>query len=263
MNTPTKPVFTEQEPELISPDPADALDDAEDADEFSAGVDDLAPISLKLDASSCGVRLDKVLSSRLPQYSRARLQQWIDSGHVLVDGKVAKARSGMLGDELITLQPQPSDSDFAFQPEPMALEVLHEDESIVVINKPVGLVVHPAAGNWQGTMLNGLLHRWPQLAGVPRAGIVHRLDKDTSGLLVVAKTLSAQTHLTAGAREFDGYGQFPTCSAIAPPACHRAHRWLRVNSASLRIWRAAIYSPPCGFDHVGGARWRPRYVHSK
>ncbi len=201
MNTPAKPLLTGQEPDLISSAPLDVLDDAEDADEFSTGVDDLAPISLKLDASSCGVRLDKVLSSRLPQFSRARLQQWIDSGHVLVDGKVAKAKSGMLGDELITLQPQPSNSDFAFQPEPMALEVLHEDESIVVINKPVGLVVHPAAGNWQGTLLNGLLHRWPQLSGVPRAGIVHRLDKDTSGLLVVAKTLSAQTHLVRQLQE--------------------------------------------------------------
>jgi 23S rRNA pseudouridine1911/1915/1917 synthase len=79
--------------------------------------------------------------------------------------------------------------------------VLHEDESIVVIHKPVGLVVHPAAGNWQGTLLNGLLHHWPQLAGVPRAGIVHRLDKDTSGLLVVAKTLSAQTHLVRQLQE--------------------------------------------------------------
>lgn len=201
MNTPAKPVLTEQEPDLISPDSADALDDADDVDEFSAGVDDLAPISLKLDASSCGIRLDKVLALRLPQYSRARLQQWIDSGHVLVDGNVAKAKLGMLGDELITLQPQPSNSDFAFQPEPMALDVVHEDEAIIVINKPIGLVVHPAAGNWQGTLLNGLLHRWPQLAGVPRAGIVHRLDKDTSGLLVVAKTLSAQTHLVRQLQE--------------------------------------------------------------
>ena len=144
MNSHAKPAPKTLKPDPTPPDLQDSIDDAEDADEFSAGVDDLAPISLKLDASSCGVRLDKVLSSLLPQYSRARLQQWIDSGHVLVDGRVAKAKSGMLGDELITLQPQPSNSDFAFQPESMVLDVLHEDESIVVIHKPVGLVVHPA-----------------------------------------------------------------------------------------------------------------------
>jgi 23S rRNA pseudouridine1911/1915/1917 synthase len=106
-----------------------------------------------------------------------------------------------LGDEKLMLQPQPAVSDFAFQAEPIALDVVYEDDSIVVINKPVGLVVHPAAGNWHGTLLNGLLYRWPQLTGVPRAGIVHRLDKDTSGLLVVAKTLSAQTDLVRQLQE--------------------------------------------------------------
>jgi 23S rRNA pseudouridine1911/1915/1917 synthase len=201
MNTPTNPVFTEQDAEAVTADVASVFDDADDADEFAVGVDDLAPISLTLDSSSCGIRLDKVLATHLPQYSRARLQQWIDSGHVLVDGKAAKAKSGMLGDELITVQPQPANSDFAYQPEPIALDVMHEDDAIIVINKPVGMVVHPAAGNWQGTLLNGLLHRWPQLAGVPRAGIVHRLDKDTSGLLVVAKTLSAQTDLVRQLQE--------------------------------------------------------------
>ncbi|MFM7760357.1 MAG: RluA family pseudouridine synthase [Burkholderiaceae bacterium] len=201
MNTPTNPVFTEQDAQAVTADVASVFDDADDADEFAVGVDDLAPISLTLDSSSCGIRLDKVLATHLPQYSRARLQQWIDSGHVLVDGNLAKAKSGMLGDELITVQPQPANSDFAYQPEPIALDVIHEDDAIIVINKPVGMVVHPAAGNWQGTLLNGLLHRWPQLAGVPRAGIVHRLDKDTSGLLVVAKTLSAQTDLVRQLQE--------------------------------------------------------------
>lgn len=195
MNTPAKPDFSQQQSASGAPEDIDLLEDADDTDEFGTSVDDLAPISLKLDASSCGVRLDKVLSLRLPQYSRARLQQWIERGHVLVDGQLAKAKSAMLGDELITLQPQPASSDLAFQPEPLALTVVHEDEALIVINKPAGMVVHPAAGNWHGTLLNGLLHRWPQLAGVPRAGIVHRLDKDTSGLLVVAKTLSAQTDL--------------------------------------------------------------------
>jgi 23S rRNA pseudouridine1911/1915/1917 synthase len=201
MNTPANPVFNVQEAQAVNADDAGVFDDTDDVEEFAAAVNDLAPISLKLNSASCGVRLDKVLATHLPQYSRARLQQWIDSGHVLVDGKAAKAKSGMLGDELITVQPQPANSDLAYLPEPIALDVMHEDDAIIVINKPVGMVVHPAAGNWQGTLLNGLMYRWPQLAGVPRAGIVHRLDKDTSGLLVVAKTLSAQTDLVRQLQE--------------------------------------------------------------
>ena len=120
---------------------------------------------------------------------------------MLVDGKPAKVRSIMLGDEMVNIEPQAAEQENAFLPEPVSLDVVHEDASLIVINKPVGLVVHPAAGNWSGTMLNGLLHRWPLLAGVPRAGIVHRLDKDTSGLLVVAKTLMAQTDLVRQLQE--------------------------------------------------------------
>ncbi len=171
------------------------VDHPDEADDFDAGPSDLLPISLQLDADSLGVRLDKALSSLLPQSSRGRLQQWIEDGRVTVDGKPAKSKATMLGDETIVVQPQPADSEHAFVPEPVPLDVVHEDAALIVIHKPVGLVVHPAAGNWSGTLLNGLLHRWPSLAGVPRAGIVHRLDKDTSGLLVVAKTLTAQTDL--------------------------------------------------------------------
>ena len=167
----------------------------DDLDEFDPVTDDLAPVTLTLSSEHCGVRLDKVLSGLLPQYSRGRLQQWIADGRVTVDGQPAKVRATMLGDETVIVQPQPAESDHAFAPEPLPLDVVHEDAELIVIAKPVGLVVHPAAGNWSGTMLNGLLHRWPQLSGVPRAGIVHRLDKDTSGLLVVAKTLTAQTDL--------------------------------------------------------------------
>jgi 23S rRNA pseudouridine1911/1915/1917 synthase len=99
------------------------------------------------------------------------------------------------GDETIVMQPQATPDEQAFKPEPMALPIVHEDNDILVINKPAGLVVHPGAGNWSGTLLNGLLHHLPSIAQVPRAGIVHRLDKDTSGLMVVAKTLEAQTDL--------------------------------------------------------------------
>ncbi len=167
-------------------------------DDALEGVDDVSsldPMFLQLDASSQGVRLDKALSALLPQYSRGRLQQWIEQGWVQVDGKPAKVRSLMLGVETVSVRPQPAEQEHAYAPESVPLSVVHEDASIIVLNKPAGLVVHPAAGNWKGTLLNGLLHRWPELEGVPRAGIVHRLDKDTSGLLVVARTLTAQTEL--------------------------------------------------------------------
>ena len=176
----------------------DELDDQDDLDAMQAtdsGANDFSPITLRLDAASSGQRLDKALSALLPQFSRARLQQWIDDGLVTVDGKPAKGKAIVFGDETVHVQPKPADSDHAYQPEPVPLDVVHEDDDLIVIAKPVGLVVHPAAGNWTGTLLNGLLHRWPHLSGVPRAGIVHRLDKDTSGLMVVAKTMMAQTDL--------------------------------------------------------------------
>jgi len=153
------------------------------------------PISLILPDSVCGDRLDKVLSKLAPQYSRARLQQWIEDGHVLVDGKTSKIKTTMLGGESVEVHPQVAIEDNAFVPEDIELNIVYEDDAILVLNKPAGLVVHPGAGNWSGTLLNGLLFHRPALATVPRAGIVHRLDKDTSGLMVVAKTLTAQTEL--------------------------------------------------------------------
>jgi 23S rRNA pseudouridine1911/1915/1917 synthase len=170
------------------------LDEVADEDEGEGGAG-AAPIELRLDTDAGGERLDKVLSKLLPQYSRSRLQQWIESGHVTVDGQPAKVKTVMLGDETVTVHPQPAAEDEAFKAEPMDLPILYEDGAILVLDKPAGLVVHPAAGNWSGTLLNGLLHHFPALNGVPRAGIVHRLDKETSGLMVVAKTLEAHTDL--------------------------------------------------------------------
>lgn len=164
-------------------------------EEVEGGALDLMPINLTLTAEVCGERLDKVLSKLVPQFSRSRIQQWIAAGYVTVDGHAARGKSTALGDEDIVILPQPAADEMAFAPEPMQLSIAHEDGDILVLNKPNGLVVHPAAGNWSGTLLNGLLHHFPALAGVPRAGIVHRLDKDTSGLMVVAKTLAAQTDL--------------------------------------------------------------------
>jgi 23S rRNA pseudouridine1911/1915/1917 synthase len=169
--------------------------DIEESDEDDGILPEAAPIVLKLTPDACGVRLDKLISQRVPQYSRSRLQQWIEAGHVTLDGQPARAKTIALGDETVVIQPQTTPEEQAFTPEPMALAIVHEDRAILVIDKPAGLVVHPAAGNWSGTLLNGLLHHFPAIAGVPRAGIVHRLDKDTSGLMVVAKTLEAQTDL--------------------------------------------------------------------
>lgn len=169
--------------------------DVDDGDLDEGAAPQSAPIELKLTSEFCGVRLDKALSQLVPEYSRSRLQQWIEAGYVTVDGQPARGKATMLGDETIVVTPQAAAEDHAFTPEPIPLAIVHEDEAIIVIDKPAGLVVHPAAGNWSGTLLNGLLHHFPAIAGVPRAGIVHRLDKETSGLMVVAKTLQAQTDL--------------------------------------------------------------------
>ncbi len=179
--------------------PTDA--DPDDLDELLAIVTDKPPIWLNLTANDCGERLDKVLARRVPEYSRSRIQQWIEAGHVTLNGMPAQGKMTVLGDEEIVITPQSAPEDAAFQPEPMDLSIVHEDDQIIVLDKPAGLVVHPAAGNWTGTLLNGLLHHFPPIAGVPRAGIVHRLDKDTSGLMVVAKTLEAHTDLVRQLQE--------------------------------------------------------------
>ena len=138
-----------------------------------------------------GDRLDQVAAELFRDYSRARLKGWVVSGALTVNGLSAKASSKVIGGELIELKAQLQE-DGQWLPEAIDLDIVFEDPDILVINKPAGLVVHPAAGNWSGTLLNGLLHHDPELATVPRAGIVHRLDKDTSGLMVVAKNVIAQ-----------------------------------------------------------------------
>lgn len=140
-------------------------------------------------------RLDKVLSGLLPEHSRSRLQGWIEAGYVQVNGAPAKVRQAVGPGDLIAVWEQPAPDAMAFEPEPVDFHVIADSPTWVVVDKPAGLVTHPGAGNWRGTLLNGLLFRYPELRGVARAGIVHRLDKDTSGLLVVARTEQAQTHL--------------------------------------------------------------------
>ncbi len=143
-----------------------------------------------------GVRLDQALAQAWPEFSRSRISQWIKQGRVRVDGEVRRPKDKLLGGEQVVLEVE-LEAQLEFQAEPLPLDILFEDEDLLVLNKPPGLVVHPAAGNWQGTLLNGLLHHEPNLDKLPRAGIVHRLDKDTSGLLVVAKSLRAHTSLVA------------------------------------------------------------------
>ena len=145
--------------------------------------------------SCLGKRLDQTIAEMFPEYSRSRLKEWILAGNVMVNGQViAKAREKMYGGENISIQAE-IEAQERFEAQKIPLNIVYEDDDVLVINKPAGLVVHPGAGNPDGTVLNALLHHCPQLDIVPRAGIVHRLDKDTTGLMVVAKTIAAQTNL--------------------------------------------------------------------
>ena len=141
------------------------------------------------------MRLDQALVRLLPEYSRNRLQDWMRSGLITLDGGPASAKAKVWGGETVVVAPQALPSTTQHAPEEIPLAVIFEDADILVVDKPAGLVVHPGSGNWTGTLLNALLRHAPALAGVPRAGIVHRLDKDTSGLLVVAKNIPAQVDL--------------------------------------------------------------------
>ncbi|GHU31561.1 pseudouridine synthase [Betaproteobacteria bacterium] len=153
--------------------------------------------ALRIPDEDGGLRLDLGLARLWPQYSRSRLQSWIREGRLQLDGElVREPKHKLRGGESVELDEAPPDERAAFShPEAIALNIVHQDEAIIVIDKPAGLVVHPGSGNWSGTLLNALLYHDPALEGVPRAGIVHRLDKDTSGLMVVARTLTAQTDL--------------------------------------------------------------------
>ena len=151
-------------------------------------------LSAEVPLEALGQRLDAAAAQLFPDYSRGRLQSWIKTGELRVNGESGQAKQKLRGGELLSLAAQLEEQG-DWQAEPMDLEVVYEDDSLIVINKPAGLVVHPAVGNRSGTLLNGLLFRYPELVQVPRAGIVHRLDKDTTGLMVVARTLTAQASL--------------------------------------------------------------------
>jgi 23S rRNA pseudouridine1911/1915/1917 synthase len=190
-----------------------------------------------VDAAAHAQRLDKVLVALAPEFSRSHLQDLIVQGHVMLDDVAVRvaSRKVRVGQRL-RVALWPTAQTLAFRPEAMALAVVYEDEDLLVIDKPAGLVVHPAAGNWSGTLLNGLLARHPGAASLPRAGIVHRLDKDTSGLMVVAKTLPAMTALVR---------------AIAAREVRRVYLALAHGTPS---WRTQTIEAPIGRDPASRIR---------
>lgn len=162
--------------------------------EESYNMTEKIKLSLEIPEEYAGQRLDRILAQLFPEYSRSCLQNWLRDGQILVDDKQYRAKDKMHGGELIAI-----DAALKVQTSTLAqdisLNIVHEDAALIVINKPVGLVVHPAAGNPDNTLLNALLHHCPSLSNLPRGGIIHRIDKNTSGLLVIAKTLSSHHHL--------------------------------------------------------------------
>ncbi len=208
-----------------------------------------------------GQRLDQVVAKLLPEFSRSRLQQWIKQGKILLNGEECKSKTKVLGGEAlrVTIEQEQQGEWLA---EEIPLDIVYEDQSILVLNKPIGMVVHPAVGNHTGTLLNALLHHCPELINVPRAGIVHRLDKDTSGLLVIAKTLQAQTHLVkqlqnrAFEREYEAIVQGEMISGGTVEAAIGRHP---VNRVKMAVMNNPGFSVSKGKEAITHYRIKERY----
>ncbi len=157
--------------------------------------------NLVIESDDAGRRLDQVLAERWPDYSRSRLAAWIRDGQLRVDGRQVKPRHAVAAGEQVALAAELIAHPDNPQPQAIALDLLYEDEALLIINKPAGLVVHPGSGNQDGTLVNALLHHDPDLAPLPRAGLIHRLDKDTSGCLVVARTLASHRFLVTALKK--------------------------------------------------------------
>lgn len=245
----------------------------------------------EIPADMAGMRLDRALAALFPAWSRARLQQWLRDGMILVDGERPRARDAVRGGELVELRALQAE-ETSWQAEEVGFRIVYEDAALIVVDKPAGLTVHPGAGNPGGTLVNGLLHHAPELAHLPRAGIVHRLDKDTSGLLVVARTLEAHKSLveqlqarsmgreyeavvcgvlTAGGTVSEPIGRHPaarTRMAVnergKPAVTHyrvveryAAHTWIRVRletgrTHQIRVHMAHVRHPLVGDPDYGG-----------
>ena len=253
-------------------------------------------LTATINESQLGQRLDQALAELFPDYSRSRIKEWILDDRVQVNGRlVNKPKEKMLGGEQISIDAL-IDEDMRFEPQKLPLNIVYEDDDILVINKPRDFVVHPGAGNPDGTVLNALLYHYPDIADVPRAGIVHRLDKDTTGLMVVAKTVPAQTRLveslqlreitreyeavangrmTAGGKVEEPISRHPTkrthmaVNPMGKPAVthyrvmehFRAHTRLRLRletgrTHQIRVHMAHINHPLVG-DQLYGGRPRP------
>lgn len=253
-------------------------------------------LTATINESQLGQRLDQALAELFPDYSRSRIKEWILDDRVQVNGRlVNKPKEKMLGGEQISIDAL-IDEDMRFEPQNLPLNIVYEDDDILVINKPRDFVVHPGAGNPDGTVLNALLYHYPDIADVPRAGIVHRLDKDTTGLMVVAKTVPAQTRLveslqlreitreyeavangrmTAGGKVEEPISRHPTkrthmaVNPMGKPAVthyrvmehFRAHTRLRLRLETgrthpIRVHMAHINHPLVG-DQLYGGRPRP------
>ncbi|MCH4243435.1 23S rRNA pseudouridine(1911/1915/1917) synthase RluD [Acinetobacter gerneri] len=172
------------------------LEDSEDADNHNSGITATRlSLQFQLDDSFLGQRIDQVAAMVWKDFSREKLKQWMKEGHLLVNGNIVKPKYKCEGNELLSLDVE-LQVQTAAQPENIPLNIVYEDDDIMVINKPVGMVVHPGAGNPNGTLVNAILYHFPKSSELARAGLVHRIDKDTSGLLVVAKNLEAQFSLS-------------------------------------------------------------------
>ena len=172
------------------------LEDSEDADNHtSSSTATRLSLQFQLDESYLGQRIDQVAALIWSDFSREKLKQWLKEGHLLVNGNSVKPKYKCEGFELLTLEVE-LEAQTRSLPEDIPLDIVYEDDDIIVVNKPVGMVVHPGAGNSSGTLVNALLHHYPKSSELTRAGLVHRIDKDTSGLLVVAKNLEAQFSLS-------------------------------------------------------------------
>lgn len=251
-------------------------------------------LSAQVPFSMNGLRFDQAASELFPDFSRSRLQSWIKDGQLRIDGAQRKPKEKLIGGELLELNAE-LEAQGTWEPEAIQLNIVYEDEHLMIINKPAGLVVHPAAGNQTGTLLNALLNHAPELINLPRAGIVHRLDKETTGLMVVAKTLEAHTDLVEQladrtvSREYEAVavgvmtgggtvdapmGRHPTqrkLMAVLSSGGKRAvthyrvarryphHTHIRVKLETGRTHQIRVHMAHIGFSLVGDATYGKRF----
>jgi 23S rRNA pseudouridine1911/1915/1917 synthase len=206
--------------------------------------------------SCAGKRFDQALAEMFPDYSRSRLAEWIRNGDALLDGQAQRPRDPVRGGELVSLNLR-TEVETDAQPEAIALAIVHADEDVLVIDKPAGLVVHPGAGNPRGTLVNALLHFDPRMAELPRAGIVHRLDKDTSGLMVVARSLRAHAALVGQLSAREVHRQY-VAVVVGPMIAGGSVRASIGRHATDRV-RQSVVKDGAGRDAVTHYRVRERF----